>query len=418
MKNLSLLQRFSIYCFISLLAFGFVLGSVINTSMERNMRTRALDNTADVVSQNVVKHFKAEDLLKPLSGADLESFGEEVEHFSIATGIKKLKFWGPGATVIWDADESLVGKAFPTNSDVARALKGELVLEFSDKYRLRNKYPGEEASAPALELYIPIRYTTGGPVVAVVEAYEDLTPLQEGIKAHTRTIWFTIVMGFSLIFALLSGIVHSASRRITSQRRELEELFIGVVSSMVNALDAKSPWSRGHSDRVAAYTAIIAEEMDLSPKCRESLKYASLLHDIGKIGTYDSLLEKRDHLTPEEFEEVKKHPAKGAFILEGVKQLRDVTPFVMHHHERFDGTGYPTGLKGEDIPLGARILHVSDSFEAIIDERPYRKARSQEQAIEELRAHSGTQFDPRVVEAFIRGLSKHPDLMVSGQGPE
>ncbi|MDP3617667.1 MAG: response regulator, partial [Rhodoferax sp.] len=134
----------------------------------------------------------------------------------------------------------------------------------------------------------------------------------------------------------------------------------------------------------------------------ERLRIAALLHDIGKIGTYDGLLEKPGKLTAAEYETIKQHPAKGAEMLAPIRQLYDIIPWVRGHHERYDGAGYPDGLKGENIPLQARILAVADTFDAMTAERPYRATPGKAQALEEIRRYAGTQFDPKVVEAFLR----------------
>ncbi|MEW6585557.1 MAG: HD domain-containing phosphohydrolase, partial [Nitrospirota bacterium] len=187
--------------------------------------------------------------------------------------------------------------------------------------------------------------------------------------------------------------------------RELEKLFMGLVKAMVNALDAKSKWTRGHSERVALYATKLAKETGMDGDQIKRIQLASLLHDIGKIGTYDYLLDKPTKLTAEEFEVVKKHPAQGSDILKGIKQLRDIVPLIRHHHERIDGKGYPDGLKGDEIPLGARILHIADSFDSMTADRPYRPAPSREYAISELKRCAGSQFDSGLAEKFLGILS-------------
>ncbi|HDH01020.1 MAG TPA: HD-GYP domain-containing protein, partial [Nitrospirae bacterium] len=191
---------------------------------------------------------------------------------------------------------------------------------------------------------------------------------------------------------------------VSETYKELEYLFIGLVRAMVNALDAKSPWIKGHSENVAMYAEKIAREMGFDEEEIKDLRLAGILHDVGKIGTYDYLLDKPSKLTNEEFEIVKKHPAQGAKILEGIKQLKDIVPVIRHHHERIDGRGYPEGLKGEDIPIGARILHVADSYDSMTSDRPYRPAPSREYAVSEFKKYSGIQFDRKVVEAFLKVL--------------
>jgi len=187
---------------------------------------------------------------------------------------------------------------------------------------------------------------------------------------------------------------------------ELQDHFIGTTVALAVALEAKDPYTRGHSERVARYAASIAQEMGLSRQEVEKVRCAGLIHDIGKIGIPDAVLLKEGRLTDEEYQEVKRHPAMGADIIRPVPALRDVVPMVTSHHERYDGRGYHLGHRGNDIPLGARILAVADAFEAMTSNRPYRRAMSREKAVEELLAGSGTQFDPEVIKAFMRVLQR------------
>ncbi len=182
----------------------------------------------------------------------------------------------------------------------------------------------------------------------------------------------------------------------------LEELFLGTVRTLSSAIDAKSAWTKGHSDRVTEYALKIATELGWNREELKVLELLGLLHDIGKLGTYEVILDKPGKLTDEELNIIRQHPVKGAEILSHIKQLKDIIPALLHHHEFYDGTGYPDGLKGEDIPLMARILAVADTADAMGADRPYRKGMPMEKIIEELKRCSGTQFDPEVVEAFLK----------------
>ncbi len=188
--------------------------------------------------------------------------------------------------------------------------------------------------------------------------------------------------------------------------KALHELFLGALESLASAIDAKSPWTRGHSERVAGYAVGIGMQMGLADDALEKLRIAALLHDIGKIGTYDDILNKAGKLTDAEYEAIKQHPARGAEMLAPIRQLHDIIPAVRGHHERYDGAGYPDGLKGENIPLAARILAVADTFDSMTAERPYRATPGKARALEEIQRHAGTQFDPVVVEAFLRMESR------------
>ena len=182
---------------------------------------------------------------------------------------------------------------------------------------------------------------------------------------------------------------------------EMKDLFFGIVGALSAALDAKSPWTAGHSQRVTQYSMAIAREMGMGEKNLKDLELAGLLHDVGKIGTYDVILEKPGRLAKEELRTMRLHPLKGAEILGSIKYMKEITPAIKHHHEFYNGEGYPEGLKGEAIPLMARILAVADTVDAMGADRPYRRGRSREEIIAELQRCSGSQFDPKVVEAFL-----------------
>lgn len=182
--------------------------------------------------------------------------------------------------------------------------------------------------------------------------------------------------------------------------------------SLGNAIDAKDPHTSMHSDEVAQVAHALALTMGLSPREADIIHVAGHLHDIGKIGVPDSVLGKEGPLTTTEWKAIRKHPEAGADILRPVASLNKlgIVDMVLHHHERYDGKGYPRGLKGAQIPLGARIIALADSLSAILQNRPYRKARDFDDAVSEIIRCSGSQFDPRVVEAFrksadaIRGI--------------
>ncbi len=184
----------------------------------------------------------------------------------------------------------------------------------------------------------------------------------------------------------------------------LQDAYLSTVKSLAAAVDAKDTYTRGHSDRVAQYADLLAEEIGLSPEQRTALRMAAYLHDIGKIGVKEEILLKPGRLTDDEMAQMRHHPLIGANILKPVGFPWPITPIVRHHHERWDGNGYPAGLKGEEIPLLARILTVADAYEAMIADRPYRRGRTSEEGLEELRNCAGKQFDPDLVEAFIHAV--------------
>ena len=198
------------------------------------------------------------------------------------------------------------------------------------------------------------------------------------------------------VFAAHAG---SSIENIMAYRR-LRNLNLDLINSYVHAVEAKDVYTRGHSERVSVYAARLGEHMGLSKREVEQLRVAGMLHDIGKIGIPDSILNKPGKLSAQEYEVMKTHPAVAKKILSRIQPLKDVLPIIYHHHEHYDGSGYPDGLTGKDIPLLARIISVADGFEAMTSDRSYKPGFDPEQAKAVLIENAGNQWDPRVVEAF------------------
>lgn len=202
---------------------------------------------------------------------------------------------------------------------------------------------------------------------------------------------------------LLARRIEESTKNLSKLYEDLRETYMRTIKALAHAIDARDHYTYSHSDNVTRYAEIIAKQMNVEMEYVADIKDACQLHDLGKIGVHDSVLSKPNVLTREEFEEIKLHSEKGAQILEPLRFLEDVIDIVKHHHERWDGKGYPDELKGEGIALGARIMAVADSYDAMVSARPYRKVGlSKNEAIEEIKKNSGTQFDPKVVEAFLK----------------
>ena len=190
---------------------------------------------------------------------------------------------------------------------------------------------------------------------------------------------------------------------------KLESAYMETIEILRFTVEAKDAYTRGHSDRVSAYSVLIGEALGLSEDDLKTLKIGGLFHDIGKIGIPDSILLKTDKLDDEEYSEIKNHPAIGAHILSNATIFKDIIPIVKHHHERFDGHGYPGKLKGEEIPYLARIATVADSFDAMTSKRSYRDSLPIDVVKEEIKKNTGTQFDPEIAEVFLKILDEQPE---------
>jgi len=187
---------------------------------------------------------------------------------------------------------------------------------------------------------------------------------------------------------------------------EQQKIVLGSIKSLVTLLDMRVPQEYTHSPYFSHLVTMLAQQMHLDEKQTESLKYASLLHDAGKADIPLEILTKTTKLTPEEYGIIKRHPVKGAQILRPLQILKPATQIIVHHHEKYDGTGYPSRLKKGQIPQGARIMAVADAFEAMVYGRPYRERMDVDSAVREIKKKSGTQFDPKVVEAFLKVIKK------------
>jgi putative nucleotidyltransferase with HDIG domain len=208
-----------------------------------------------------------------------------------------------------------------------------------------------------------------------------------------------------------------ASESVKDGRERLSQAYTEFIASISSAVDARDVYTAGHSRRVSDYASVIAEAMGLKDQL-EVVRIGALLHDVGKLGIPDEILQKPGPLTAEEFDCIKQHPAIGKRILDRIEAFERYVPVVELHHENHDGSGYPWGLKGERIPVSARIVHVADAYDAMVTNRPYRKGMSHQRALEILAQNAGSQFDPGVVNAFLRccEAAEGPPVDATAQG--
>ena len=263
--------------------------------------------------------------------------------------------------------------------------------------------------------------------ILLLTGHKDLAPPLETIKRLDIQGYCEKSDRFDQILLLVESglksvsqmrIIQDINEKLELANEQLKEAYYGTIESLRLAVDAKDSYTKHHSDRVSYYSVLIGKQLGLNEEELEILKQGALFHDVGKIGIPDSILQKPGKLTNEEYDDIKNHPSIGSKILAPAKIFNDLVPMVLHHHERYDGRGYPVGLSGEDIPLMARIVCVADSFDAMTSDRSYRPRFDVITALGELENCKGSQFDPVCVDAFLIALRQNKEQVKQDIGLE
>jgi len=306
--------------------------------------------------------------------------------YALTTGVAGLVYVYFGGPVLTSLNRGFVGSDFPV---VLLPLTATIVAFFLANTILVSMVIGlAEKMQPFSVWLVNVRWA--------IPNYFALAPLGLAVAQ--------IYMAVGNIGVMLMIVPLIVARQTFQIFMRLRNAYLGTIKSLIAALEAKDPYTRGHSERVARFAEEIGRQLKLSEEHLETLRYAGILHDIGKIGTARYILRKPGKLTEDEYQRIRLHPESGALILREIKFLSKTVPAIFHHHEHFDGTGYIDGIKGWEIPLLARILTVADAYDAMTSPRPYRAAMADEVACRELINCSGTQFDPDIVQAFLRTM--------------
>ncbi len=246
--------------------------------------------------------------------------------------------------------------------------------------------------------------------ILLLTGHKDLAPPLETLKNLDIQGYCEKSNNFDQLLLLIESglksvdqmhIISKINEELKDKNEELEKAYLDTIEILRYTVEAKDPYTKGHSDRVSEYSVLIGKKMGLDEQTLHTLKIGGLFHDIGKIGIPDSILLKEFKLNDEEYSQIKNHPSIGVHILGDAEIFKDIIPIVMHHHERFDGRGYPSQLKGKVIPLLARITAVADTFDAMTSKRTYREAMPLEVVVAEIEKCSGTQFDPEIAKVFL-----------------
>ena len=315
--------------------------------------------------------------------------------------------------------QKLTPQSISNDKDVNIVLKGEssLHLIYDDDI---TKHYISKIPKHVVKLTIPIKSPTGV-LEGIVVAYQDIGFVYHDISKIQFYIWLVTGVVFLLLFIILIPGVHKYSREVKTRTDSLQTQTQQIVNSyreslqiLASAVEARTPYAAGHSQRVSLFATEVAKRLNLTTEQVEKVRYTCLLQNIGLVRIPDSILQKAGKLEAQEEIQLRRHPADGAELIKRSPTLAELATAVKAHHERMDGTGYPEGLVGEQIPLEARIVAVADAYVAMTTDRPYRKAFTRDQAIAELRKHAGTQFDLRIVDMVIQVVLEIQDQR-SGQ---
>lgn len=260
--------------------------------------------------------------------------------------------------------------------------------------------------------------------ILLLTGHKDLAPPLETIKKLDIQGYCEKSDKFDQLLLLIESglksveqmnIIKQINEELADSKELLEKSYLESIEVLRKTVEVKDVYTRGHSDRVSEYSLLIGEKLNLPPEQMKTLKIGALFHDIGKIGIPDAILLKTDKLTDDEYSEIKNHPAIGAHILSNASIFADIIPIVKHHHERYDGKGYPARLAGEDIPYLARIVAVADTFDAMTSRRSYRQALDFDYTTNEIERCKGTQFDPAIADVFLEILRTDQDKITEIQ---
>lgn len=425
--------RFSVALGLVLAATAIVLSGLTAYLVDRYVADETATFTRDAVSGHFGTIFRDDVFDRQLEAAEAKSLERNVVfHFAIYH-VVATRFFRPDGTIVFSYDRTEIGRGFDPAATpaLAAALNGRATSARRDVVAdLRYGRPGftqaeaegdstaghaahsaspgmpEVREIGTLESWVPVIRDTQ--VIGAAVVWRDFEPIEAALRQIQVSMAGISALAALVLWLVLRNVYLRSSQRIVAQAvalgqalKETERTYDATLAALSSALDVRDTETEGHARRVVRYMQLIADILAVPVSEHATLRRGALLHDIGKIGVPDHILRKPGPLTDAEWTTMHRHPDLGARIIGNVPFLEDVATIIRAHHERWDGEGYPQGLAGEAIPLGARIFAVADSFDAMTADRPYRRGRPLEEALAEVERCAGTQFDPAVARVFL-----------------
>lgn len=408
MKKYSLVRTFTLYSLITFLTIGTILAFVISKHIKSDYY-ESLYGVIDIVVNNITENI--------LDESDFSKSIEDSKGLIIEEEINKaLAQYMPRSFVLLNIKNEVV---FMNKKYISRLSENELkgidiIRQNNVSYNVSDSYFETDSDKTSVfNFTVPIKYEEN--IVGLLLLQFPEVVVNSHVNMLLRSIVLTMLGGLLILFLFVNRILYSASKTLRIQNEELvkqkveiesaykmlTDSYKSTIMTLSNAVDARDSYTAGHSERVARISLMIGKQMKLSLQDVKELEYAALFHDIGKIGIPDDILLKSSKLTDEEYTVIQRHPVLGVNILKSIEFLKEILPIVKHHHERYDGKGYPDKMLRDDIPLCSRIIAVADTYDAMTSDRPYRKRLAHQVAVSEIVKNKGMQFDPNVVDAFM-----------------
>jgi putative nucleotidyltransferase with HDIG domain len=391
-KRLTLLQRYTLVS--AALAVGLtVLLSVVTVRAIESVAIRdEASVAAELVLRTIAPELQPDDFTGTLR-ADRRVLLDALFHaHGISDRALRIRLWRADGRLLYSNIQE------PTAPVVAGA---DFTTPNGFEMFLKNRRLVESATPGVVRFFVPVQVEGNSKPLAAFEIFYDLAPLRQQLGHIRRTVLTAVPLGMLVLYVSVYALISTASRRLLSQQADLVVAHLGTYQSLASAIDAKDSHMADHSTNVADLAVRVARALGLRATEIDEVRITARLHDVGKIGVPDAILMKPGPLNEEEREQMRTHAVGGYEILRSAPLPDDVKLSVRHSHERWDGTGYPEGLASEAIPLYARIVAVVDAYDAMTNDRPYRKALPVDEAIRRLEREAGGQFDPRVVRLFI-----------------
>jgi putative nucleotidyltransferase with HDIG domain len=360
------------------------------------------------VARLTMTHLSPGQVMTPLMGEQYAEFDSFVQDEIISADTIRVRLWGQDGTLLYSSDSpGQIGQNFPLDQRLGAAFNGSTASQVADSPDDLGG-PASTDRRSVLAVYAPLTFEGGVDVAAALEVHEAYAPIADRIDKSQTVVYIAVAGALGFLYAVLLAIVGRGSALMSRQRRqvmlrsqELKRSHDSLLQVLFAALDLRDQATKGHSLRLARLALAIGAELGFSDEKLSHLEQAAMLHDMTKLELPKAILDKAGPLTADEWQKIQRHPELGYEMVRDAPFLQEAGEIILCHHERYDGGGYPHGFKGEQIPLAARIFAVTEAYDALTADRPYRKAVSHATAVGEIQGSAGTQFDPKVVEAFL-----------------